>query len=100
MTPEQQTQFDTMQRQVTYLLGVIDDLAKWKEDRIRQQITSPLDDVSKANIGAAVGHGAGSVALTQSVSVPTAPTTISVPAAYAGTRVIEIEGQQYTIPYL
>lgn len=40
MTPEQQTQFEELQAKVEELL-------KWKEEKIRQQISYPLDEASQ-----------------------------------------------------
>lgn len=78
----------------------VEELMEWKRQRESQQITIPLDLASRAVIGGAQDAGAGSAALTQSVDVTSTPSSIDVPSAYAGTRIINIDGVRYEIPYI
>lgn len=73
---------------------------EWVQQRKAQQIQAPLDDASKNTLGAATDGGAGSSDLTQSVSVSGDPESITVPAAFAGSRIIELGGSTFEIPYL
>lgn len=82
-----------MQAQIATLTARID-------KRDHQQLVAPVDDVSKAVIGAALANGAGSHALTQSIGIGAVPASITVPAAYQGTRFILLDGTQYEFPYL
>lgn len=75
-------------------------IVAWMEARESQLIPRLLDEGSRNNLGAPVYRGVGAHALTQSVSVPSTPTNITVPAAYSDTLILEIEGVQYEIPYL
>lgn len=73
-------------------------LLEWKRQRETQQLSYPVDLASKTALGVPTGVGPGSKTLTQTIN--TAGATASVPAAYAGTVIIEIEGTQYELPYL
>lgn len=69
-------------------------------ERKGQQLSYPVDQPSINALRVVVTKGPGSKTKTQSVSVPTTPTNISVPAAYAGTVILEANGIQYEIPFL
>lgn len=94
MTTEQLTEA------LNQALARIELLESYVEERKVQQIAYPLDQSSKNSLGAPALLGEAAVTLTQNKSVPSTPTTISVPAAYAGSIVLEIEGVQYVIGYL
>lgn len=73
----------------------LDELYAWLLARKQQQLIAPFDDVSKAVIGAAIGAGAGSSALTQTVG-----SGLIVPSAYLGTQFLLVDGTQLEFPYL
>ena len=75
------------------------ELMAWKQQKENQQISLPLDVASRGVIGIEP-KGSGITALTQSVSVPTSPTSINVPKAYTGTELVRINGVVREIPYI
>lgn len=77
---------------------MLKELYEWMLERKKQALPYPVDDVSKNALGVPIGKGAGSHALTQSIN--TAGATANVPAAYAGTELIDINGTTREIPYL
>lgn len=81
----------TMQAQIA-------DLTQRLNARDHQQLVAPVDDVTKAVIGAALGNGPGSSSLTQIIG--TAGPTATVPAAYQGSRIILLDDSQYEVPYI
>ena len=78
----------------------LEEVYQWVQDRKVIQLTTPVDDISKANIGALVYVSPGSTTKTQSVAVSSTPSNISVPAAYIKTVVVTINGVQYELPSL
>lgn len=72
----------------------------WYQARIVQQISNPLDDPSRNLLQVPTFIAAGSATLTQSVSVPSTPTNITVPAAFSGTVLLLLDGTQREVPYL
>lgn len=88
--------YDELQK----LKAEVEELKKQIADRDRQQIKLPLDVASKTALGVPFGEGAGSATLTQSVAIAATPTSISVPAAYAGTFFLVVNGTRYEIPYI
>jgi len=78
----------------------LEEVYQWVQDRKVIQLTTPVDDISKANIGALVYVSPGSTTKTQSVAVSSTPTNINVPAAYAKTVVVSLNGVQYELPSL
>jgi hypothetical protein len=86
--------------EITNLKQQVQELLDWKAAREHIFISNPLDDISKINIGAAIGNGLGSKTKTQSVAVASTPTNITVPAAYTGTVLLVIGGTTYEVPYL
>lgn len=79
----------------------VDELYRYMLARQKQQISLPLDKTSRNLLGAVAIDGAGSHGLTQSVGVATTPpSSVTVPAAYAGTVIFDAEGIAYEIPYL
>lgn len=89
-----------MNPEIEQLKRQLQELLEWKASRERQQISFPLDLASKNSLGVPTSVGAGSSSLTQSVAVSSTPTNIDVPAAYAGSIIISIEGVSYEIPYI
>lgn len=79
---------------------MLNELYIWMKERKVQQLALPVDDASRAALGAVTGKGPGSTTKTQSVAVSSTPTNITVPAAYVQTVVVEIDGTQYEIPSL
>jgi len=78
----------------------LNEIYEWMQSRKVRQLEGPVDDTSVALLGVPKYDANGSSTLTQSVSVPSTPTNIDVPAAYTGTLILSIEGVQYEIPYL
>lgn len=89
-----------MKEQIARLEQQVRQLLDWMAAKKQQQISRPLDDASRNNIGALYASSGTSKALTQSKSISSTPTSISVPAAYAGTVFIAIDGKVREIPYL
>lgn len=88
-----------MNPDIQQLQEQVAELMEWKAEKERQQITYPLDEASKTGSGALFKAGVGTKALTQVVT-DSHGDTVTVPAAYAGTRLIRVEGEQIEIPYL
>ncbi len=89
-----------LEDRVKILESQMKEFLEWKKAKTIQQISNPLDVASRNLIGGAEDNGAGSSSLTQSVSISGDPESINVPAAYAGTRFIILDGVRYEIPYL
>lgn len=89
-----------MEERIKQLENQIAELIEWKRQREIQQISAPLDEASKNNLQSPTLVGAGSSSTTQNKNLSGDPQTITVPAAYAGTIVLNINGVQYEIPYL
>ncbi len=79
---------------------MLTDLYQWMKEKKIQQLSLPVDDASRAALGAVTGRGPGSTTKTQTVAVSSTPSNITVPAAYVKTVVVEIDGTQYEIPSL
>lgn len=79
---------------------MLKEVYQWVQDRKVIQLTTPVDDISKANLGALTYVSAGSTTKTQTVAVSSTPSNISVPAAYIKTVVVTINGVQYELPSL
>lgn len=94
--PDEATQEIIKQMQAQ--IAVLTDRLNQREGGGGQQLFAPVDDVTKAVIGAALGNGAGSHALTTTATVSGG--SVTVPAAYQGTRIILLDGTQYEIPYI
>lgn len=88
-----------LQETIRTLTAQIDELMAWKEARTDQQLFYPVDDVSKAALGAWTGDGAGSIGLTTTVNIPSVPNTITIPKIPSGVRVVNIGGSQFNIPF-
>ncbi len=86
MTPEQ--------------LQQLNDLIAWKAARESQQISNPLDETSRRLLRVVSTSGQGSTTKTQTVSVPSTPTNITVPAAYVGSLIVETPDGRFEIPYI
>jgi len=85
-----------MQEQLIQLQIQVAELLAWKEGKDVQQISFPLDDASRNSLGVLTVEGTGSATLTQ-VIVTSGPTA-TVPAAYTGSIVLNVEGEFVTIP--
>jgi len=84
--------------ELEHLKQQVAELLAWKAAKERQQLSFPVDDSSKAALGALIGRGNGSKTLTQMIDTSGANAT--VPAAYTDTLIVEFEGAQYEVPYL
>lgn len=82
------------------LQAQVKDLSEWKADRTAQQLFHPVDDLSKIVFGALMDGGAETgIALTHSVSVPAAPTSITVARTPDGTRLVNLGGVHLHVPF-
>lgn len=78
----------------------LDELYEWMQARKEQQISYPLDDISmQILVSSVIGLGAGSTALTQTYTDSRGDTVIA-PKAYAGSRIIKINGTKYEFGYI
>ena len=93
MNPEERQKMKELENKVKELEAYI-------SERKKQQISFPLDVASKTALGSPYGEGVGTSTLTQSVNVPATPTAISVPAAYAQTFILIVNGVRYEVPSL
>lgn len=89
-----------LQAQVAELTLNVNTLMQYMRAREIQQISFPLDDASRSTLRAFTRFGPGSTTPTRSQSIPSTPTSITVPVNPIGTVIIEAEGQQYEVPYL
>lgn len=89
-----------MKEQLTRLEQQVKQLLDWMAAKKQQQISRPLDDASRNNIGALYASSGTSKSLTQSVDIDDTPSSIEVPTAYAGTVFVLIDGKVREIPYL
>lgn len=78
---------------------MVRELYAWMQERKRQQISYPLDEASRNSLGAPVYRGAGAATLTQ-VAVDSNGDTVTVPAAYARSLILEVDGAQFEVPSL
>lgn len=75
------------------------ELMEWRASKEQQQISYPLDDASKYGSKGLFKVANGVKTLTQVVT-DSRGDTVTVPAAYTGTKLVVIEGEQVEIPYL
>lgn len=79
------------------------ELLEWKRQKTQQQISYPLDDPSRNIVGGLQDDGPGATSLTQVYTDNNAVSggdTHTGTKAYAGTRLILINGTRYEIPYI
>jgi len=86
MTPEQTQQ--------------LKELYEWMQQRKVQQLSYPVDDASRNSLGVPVGNGTGSTTKTQALSLTGNAQNINVPAAYAQTFLLVVDGVRYEVPSL
>jgi len=70
----------------------------WKATKEVQQISYPLDEASRNSLGVITSDGPGTGTLTQSVTVSSTPTNITVPKAYTGSIILLTEDGAVTVP--
>ena len=92
------TELELLKAELKQLQMQVSGLMAWKNQREAQQLSYPVDDLSKAALGVVIAKGNGTKTLTQTVD--TSGPTASVPAGYADTLILEFEGTQYEVPYL
>lgn len=80
-------------------LSKLNELYAWMLDRKRQQLSFPVDDASRAAMGALIITSGTSSTLTQ-VYTDTRGDQVTAPKAYAGSFFAVIEGQVREIPFL
>lgn len=73
---------------------------EWYQARKVQQITEPLDDNSRAVLRVVQLNSTGSATKTLDINLTGNVQTITVPAAYGGTVLIEAGGVTYEVPYI
>jgi hypothetical protein len=89
-----------LQADVASLQGDVRMLLEVMEAKKIQQLEFPVDDASKAALGVPLFNGPGSTGLTETRNLTGNAQSITVPKAYTGTIIIQIEGGLYEIPYL
>lgn len=89
-----------MQDQLAQLQAQVADLSRRLEERERVQLTYPVSDEARINLGAVTGAGPGSTSLTQSINVASTPQNITVPAAYGGTYTMLTPDGSFSFIYL
>lgn len=89
---------DDLEQKVNELGRKINEMYAWFQARQRQFIPYPVDEASRNALGAVTKVGAGSSDLTDTIS--TAGATATVPAAYAGSIIVSMNGENYELPYL
>ena len=77
----------------------VESLKEWKRQRELVQLTHPVDDTSKNNIGAVIDEGTGTTALTQTYTDSNNDTHTG-PKAYADTEILRIGGKRMEIPVI
>lgn len=90
MTPEQR---------ITQLEVLVAELSQWKLNKERQQLSFPVDEASKASLGAGIVTGAGSTSKTQTYTTSDSATVVA-PKAYSQTFILLANGTQYEVPSL
>lgn len=78
----------------------INEMYAWFQERQRQFVPYPVDEASKNALQAVLKLGAGSSDLTDTISIGAGGGSADVPKAYAGSIVIQVNGENYEIPYL
>lgn len=76
------------EERIQKLEAMVADLMVWKAARIRQQLTAPLDDISKKAVGGVDVIGGGNAA-THNITIGAVPATITVPAQPSGTIIMQ-----------
>lgn len=80
------------------------ELYQWMQERKKQQIAYPIDDVSISVIAertrTVTTNGTGSTALTDSINLTGNAQTINVPKAYTDTILLVSQGVTYEVPYV
>lgn len=87
-----------MDERIKKLEQQVKDLLVYKAERIRQQISFPVDDASLRVLGSVANKGDGGATLTQTIS--TSGATASVPAAFTGTKIFFVDGSLHEFPYI
>ena len=89
MTPEE------MMQTIEELRADVLELKEWKAARMRQQLTNPVDLISKRVLGAILGGGLGSRTTTRTVG--------AVPATFVklftGTVLLDTPNGIFEVPY-
>lgn len=89
-----------MEDRLAQLEARIAQLMDWKQAREIQAIPFPLDDASRNTLGIITVGGTSAAGLTQTISVGSTPSNITVPAAYTGKLTLSYEGGSVTVPIL
>lgn len=75
----------------------LEEVYQWVQDRKVIQLTTPVDDISKANLGALTYVSSGLTTKTQ-VYTDTNGDTLTGPKAYVKTLVVSAGGILYELP--
>lgn len=81
------------------LLKRVAALEAYIEARKTQQLFDPFDDTSRLILRALTDGGTGSHSLTQSINVASTPQSITVPAAFTGTFIVNSANGPVEVPY-
>lgn len=90
----------TDKERIAQLEAQVAQLMVYMNARKIQQLSFPVDDSSKAALGVPTTRGAGSTTTTQTIALSGNAQNINVPAAYARTVILEIEGDLFELPSL
>lgn len=85
--------------EIELLKQQIAQLMEWKRQKELQQISFPLDDASRNNLGVIASGGEGSTTKTQTYT-DSAMDTHTGPKAYLGTIILKVGATNYEIPYI
>lgn len=88
-----------LQNQLRQLGEQVAALVIWQKQRMNQQITSPLDQTSRNLLQVVTEVGFGSTAVTHNVSIPSTPTSITVPTNPTGTILLDTGNGVFEIPH-
>lgn len=89
-----------LQALVASLATQINAVSKWMDDRTEHLIPGPLDEASFNNIGAIKRVSPGAKALTQTIGYSAGGGSITVPAAFSGSIIIDTGVGKKEIPTL
>lgn len=92
-------QIETMQAQIAQMAEQIGQLLMWQRARIQQQLTDPVDDISRRALRAVTDAGFGSSAVTRSQAISSTPTSITVPTNPVGTLLLDCGSGVFEVPH-
>jgi hypothetical protein len=101
---ELKSMMDGLRGEIVRLNLELNLISSWMEERKRQAIAYPIDDVSlyaiSERLRTVVENGKGSTALTDTIALTGNAQNISVPKAYTDTILLISAGVTYEVPYV